>query len=77
MFLDYISLTKLQVNNFKTNKVIDMSNMFSGCSLLNSLDISNFETNTVKSISKDWKIFDKSELNKFFEFHCWSLLAES
>ena len=41
------SLTKLDVSNFDTQKVADMSFMFPGCSNLTTLDFSNFNTKKV------------------------------
>ena len=36
--------------NFNTNNVIDMYEMFEGCSSLKTLDLSNFNTNKIKYI---------------------------
>ena len=35
---------------FKTNKVTNMSNMFSGCSTLKKLNLSNFNTNNLTNM---------------------------
>ena len=49
MFSNCYSLTSLNLSNFNTNNVNDMSYMFSGCSSLASL-------NTIdKKILKEWK----------------------
>ena len=47
MFYGCSSLKKLNISNFNTNNVTDMSGMFSGCSSLKELNLSNFNTNNV------------------------------
>ena len=47
MFYGCSSLNELNLNNFNTNNVIDMSCMFFGCSSLNELNLNNFNTNNV------------------------------
>ena len=42
---------ELDLSNFNTSNVTDMSGMFSGCSSLTSLDLSNFNTSNVNVIS--------------------------
>ena len=37
----------LNINNFNTNNVTNMSWMFSGCSSLKKLNLNNFNTNNV------------------------------
>ena len=37
----------INLNNFNTNNVTDMSGMFDGCSSLKELNINNFNTNNV------------------------------
>ena len=44
------SLTSLNLSNFNTNNVKDMSGMFNKCSSLTSLNLSNFNTNNVKDM---------------------------
>ena len=44
-------LEKLDVSNFKTNKVTNMIHMFSGCDSLKELDVSNFNINNVKRMT--------------------------
>ena len=51
MFSNCSSLKELDLSNFNTNKVTDMSYMFYNCSSLKKLDISNFNTNKVKVVS--------------------------
>lgn len=51
MFYYCSSLTSLDVSNFDTQNVKDMSGMFS-CSSLTSLDISNFNTKNVTDMSE-------------------------
>ena len=50
MFSYCSSLISLNLSNFKTNNVKDMSYMFYNCSKLTSLNLSNFNTNNVKEI---------------------------
>ena len=45
------SLEELNLSNFQTNNVINMSSMFSGCSSLRVLDINNFNINNNINIS--------------------------
>ena len=47
MFSNCSSLTSLDVTNFNTANVTDMSSMFEGCSALLSLDVTNFNTANV------------------------------
>ena len=44
MFCDCRSLEKLDLSNFNTNNVIDMSCMFHNCENLIALNLSNFST---------------------------------
>ena len=44
------SLTSLNLSNFNTNNVTNMSYMFNKCSSLTSLNLSNFNTNNVYDI---------------------------
>ena len=50
MFDGCSALTTLDVSNFDTKNVTDMSNMFSGCRLT-TLDLSNFDTQNVTDMS--------------------------
>ena len=50
MFSWCSSLTSLNLSNFNTNKVNDMSEMFRNCSSLTYLNLSNFSTNNVKDM---------------------------
>ena len=47
MFGGCSSLERLNLNNFNTNNVTDMSYMFCGCSSLARLNLNNFNTNNV------------------------------
>ncbi len=49
MFYNCSSLTSLNLSNFNTNNVNDMSSMFYNCSNLTSLNSKN------KKILKEWK----------------------
>ena len=44
-------LKSLDLSNFDTSKVTDMSSMFYGCKYLTSLDVSNFDTSKVTDMS--------------------------
>ena len=70
-----MSLTSLNLSNFNTYNVKDMSYMFNECSSLISLNLSNFNTNNTgycidnifKKINKNCKLVcDDSKLNKEF-----------
>ena len=50
MFYECSSLTNLDVSNFKTNQVTDMSFMFRDCSSLTNLDLSSFDTGQVTTM---------------------------
>ena len=49
MFEECSSLKELNISNFNTNNVTDMSDMFKGCKLLTELNISNFNINPLAS----------------------------
>ena len=49
MFRGCSSLKELNLNNFNTNNVTDMSYMFYGCSSLKELNLNNFNTNNEHS----------------------------
>lgn len=51
MFSDMRSLTSLDLSNFDTSKVTNMSNMFSTMFSLTSLNLSNFDTSKVANMS--------------------------
>ncbi len=51
MFYGCSSLTSLNLSNFNTANVTDMSYMFYSCSVLTSLDLSNFNTANVTNMS--------------------------
>ena len=51
MFSGCSSLTSLNLSNFNTNNVKDMSCMFNECSSLISLNLSNINTNNIKDMS--------------------------
>ena len=46
-FNDYSALATLDLTNFDTSNVTNMSGMFSGCAALTTLDLSNFNTANV------------------------------
>jgi surface protein len=45
-------IKSLDLSNFDTSKVTDMSSMFSGCSELTSLDLSSFDTGRVEGMNE-------------------------
>ena len=51
MFTHCISLKELNLSNFNTNNVTNMSYMFSECISLKELNLSNFNTNKVTNMS--------------------------
>ena len=55
MFKDCSALTTLDVSNFDTQNVTDMSRMFNDCSALTTLDLSSFETQNVTDMSRMFK----------------------
>ena len=73
-------------DNFDTSKVTDMSNMFSGCSSLTTLDVSNFDTSNVTNMGSmfsncsklttlDVSNFDTSNVTNMYSmfYNCSSL----
>ena len=63
-------LTSLDVSNFNTANVTNMSGMFAGCSGLTSLDLSNFNTANVKYMSG--MFFDCPSLTTIYCNESWS-----
>ena len=51
MFSRCSSLTNIDLSNFNTNNVTDMSCMFQYCSSLTNIDLSNFNTNNVTELA--------------------------
>ena len=47
MFYGCSLLQELNISNFRTKNVTDMSEMFSGCSSLKELNLNNFNTNLI------------------------------
>ena len=52
MFSDCSTLTSLDLKNFNTQNVTDMSRMFKNCSALTTLNLQNFNTQNVTDMSK-------------------------
>ncbi len=50
MFYGCNSLTSLDLSNFNTSKVTNMSYMFYDCNSLTSLDLSNFDTSNITNM---------------------------
>ena len=51
MFDNCKSLTNLNLSNFNTQNVTNMSSMFAGCNSLTNLNLSNFNTQNVTNMS--------------------------
>ena len=51
MFHECSALEELNISNFNTNNVTDMSYIFSGCSSLKELNISNLNINNLTYIN--------------------------
>ena len=47
MFKGCNNLTNIDVSNFDTKNVTDMSGMFDSCNNLTNIDVANFDTNNV------------------------------
>ena len=61
---DNSSLPSLNLLNFDTSKVTDMSKMFNGMNKLTSLDLSNFDTSNVTNMSAMFSsVFKLTSLN--------------
>ena len=86
MFCDCSKLISLDIRNFDTSSVIDMSYMFKNCSKLTSLDFSNFDISNVidmsymfkncsKLTSLDLSNFDTSQVTDMscMFYHCKNL----
>jgi len=50
MFRERTDITKLDLRNFNTEKIISMERMFYGCENLKSINLSSFNTSNVKSM---------------------------
>ena len=65
MFSGCNSLTNLNLSNFNTQNVTNMTSMFSGCTSLTNLNLSNFNTQNVFDMSdmfKDCKSLKKGNI---------------
>ena len=51
MFFNCISLTIINLSNFNTQNVTNMSGIFSECSSLTNINLSNFNTQNVNKMS--------------------------
>ena len=60
MFSKCSSLTSLDLSNFNTDNVNNMSYMFNNCSSLATLNLSNFNTNNVKDMSEMFSGLNKN-----------------
>lgn len=56
-------LTNLDISNFDTSKVTNMSGMFNGCGSLTNLDLSNFNTSNVTDMSN--MFYNSGSLRKY------------
>ena len=60
MFSGCSSLKKLNLSNFNTVNVINMSGMFNSCSSLNEINISYFD---IKNATIWWECFIDAQMN--------------
>ena len=51
MFADCYSLASINLSNFNTSNVYDMSSMFDNCYSLTSINLSNFNTSNIYNMS--------------------------
>ena len=68
MFYDFNSLISLDLSNFNTKNVTNMSHMFFNCNSLKSLDLSNFNTQNVihmNSIFRECNSLKSLDLSNF------------
>lgn len=75
MFGDCTKLTSLDVNNFNTSNVTDMSMMFLRCYGLTSLDLSNFDASNVTNMGamfSDCTGLTKITCKQSFKEWCWT-----
>ena len=80
MFYDCLSIEKLDLSNFKTDKIKNMKLMFHGCKALKELNISNFKFNDSKNVeymfskcseelkNKIKKQYNDIKKNAFFDY---------
>ena len=62
MFRACINATEIDLYNFDTSQVTDMTSMFTNCYSLTSINISSFDTSNVKDLG-------------FLFYHCYSLIS--
>ena len=63
MFYNCSKLNSLNLSNFNTNNVTNMSSMFYDCSSLTSLNLSNFNTNNVTNMENMFSGINKKSCN--------------
>ena len=86
MFRRCVNITEIDVSNFDTSEVIDMTSMFVYCSSLTSINLTNFDTSNVKDMgfmfdgcssltSLDLSSFDTSQVTRMKEmfYNCKNL----
>ena len=85
-FRNCTSLTSLDLSNYDSSEIINLSYMFSGCISLTSLDLSNWDTSNVKNIDylfhncsslesvnlENWNIEEVESIDSIFD-GCTSL----
>lgn len=88
MFHDCDALTHLNLSNFNTSQITDMSGMFRKCEELTELDLSNFDTSQVIDMSSmfaycesltqiDLSNFDTSKvINMSSMFYCCEVITK-
>ena len=69
------SIKSIDLSNFDTSKVTNISYMFGGCSNLVSIDVSNFTTSQVKSMKgMFYKISSKTVTLNLTDFYTSKVL---
>ena len=61
MFYKCNKLLSIDLSNFNTNNVTNMSDMFRNCSSLTSLNLSNFNTNNVTNMSFMFSVVNRKK----------------
>ena len=75
MFSGCQRLTNLDVSNFNTSRVTNMSLMFSSCFELTNLDLSSFDTNSVTNMRAMFK--DSNKLTAIYVGTKWKIKEET
>lgn len=68
MFMDMLSLTRLDLSHFKTPKLTNMNNMFDDCLNITTLNVSSFDTSNVtdmRSVFNDCRLLTSIDVSNF------------